>query len=346
MKTDIKTNIPNVAFFFLFASEFTFYLLILQTGIVEYHHSVMSEIWMVPVGGILGIIASVFLYKERQWLIPFLLFCQLLLSFNYASANGIELFLLGLISGLTAPMLIAGIGRFWIVVAALALSYTYGTYYFDVSAINRTDIALFLSLVALFSSLFSNMKYSKKSATSISFYSMGSIFLWLLLDATLFETLSRDSVMSLWGDADFTWNIILFHIIGLIVAYKARDWKYNNALLLTLFALTFTLYSLEWQGSLSIVYPFVISYYNVIILRALMRLPYVLLAMMALSLWMASGFGLLVALNGSFTIAWIILTILALIEFSKMMNIPSFRTLFTFRIASSSWSNHTIKDLF
>lgn len=339
MKTVIKTHIPNVAFFFLFASEFTFYLLILQTGVVEYHHSMMSEIWMVPLGGILGIIASVFLYKEHQWLIPFLLFSQLLLSLNYASASGIELFLLGLISGLTAPMLIAGIGRFWVVVAALALSYTYGTYYFDVPALQRTDIALFLSLAALFSSLFYNMKKLKKSATSISFYSMGSIFLWLLLDAALFETLSRDSVMSLWGDADFTWNIILFHLIGLIVAYKARDWKHNNALLLALFVLTFTLYSLEWQGGLSIVYPFVISYYNVIILRALMRLPYVLVAMMALSLWMASGLGLLVALNGSFAIAWIILIILALIEFSKVMNVPSpeaLKTPFSFHSISSS----------
>lgn len=340
MKTAFKTYVPNIAFFFLFASEFTFYLLILQTGIVEYHHSVMSEIWMVPVGGILGIIASIFLYKERQLLIPFLLFSQLLLSLHYASANGIELFLLGLISGLTAPMLISGIGRFWVVVVALALSYTYGTYYFDVPALDRTDIALFLSLVALFSSLFYNMKRLEKRSRSISVYRMGSIFLWLLLDAALFETLSRDSIMSLWGNANFTWHIILFHIIGLVVAYMARDWKHNNTLLLTLFTLAFTLYALKWQGALSMVYPFVISYYNVIILRTLMRLPYVLVAIMALSLWMASGLGLLVALNGSFAIAWIILSILALIEFSKMIKAPliasSFKTELTFPVASAS----------
>ena len=83
METVIKKQIPNIAFFFLFASEFTFYLLILQTGIVEYHHSMMTEIWMVPVGGILGIIASVFLYKDRQWLIPFLLFLQFLSQDDY-----------------------------------------------------------------------------------------------------------------------------------------------------------------------------------------------------------------------------------------------------------------------
>ena len=339
MKTIMHKHIPTIAFFFLFASEFTYYLLILQTGIVEYHHSLMSEIWMVPVGGILGIITSIFLFKERQWLIPFLLMLQLLLSINYASANSIELFLLGLISGLTAPMLIARINRFWVVVFALALSYTYGTYYFHVPAFDRTDIALFLSLVALVASFFVQMRESKKHTGTITLYSVGSIFLWLLLDASLFETLSRDSVMSLWGNDTFTWNIILFHVIGLITAYKMRDSKHNNQLLIGLFILTFTLYSLGWQIALSIVYPFVISYYNVIILRALMRLPYVLLAMMALSLWMASGLGLLVGLSGSFSIAWVILMLLIFIEVTKVFNIPSLRvlkTLFSLRIISLS----------
>ncbi len=338
MKTVMKTHIPTIAFFFLFASEFTYYLLILQTGIVEYHHSLMSEIWMVPVGGILGIITSIFLFKERQWLIPFLLMLQLLLSVNYASANGIELFLLGLISGLTAPMLIAGIKRFWVVVFALALSYTYGTYYFHVHALDRTDIALFLSLVALIASFFAEMQERKKHTGTLTLYSVGSIFLWLLLDASLFETLSRDSAMYLWGDDGFTWNIILFHVIGLITAYKARDWRHNNQVLIALFILTFTLYSLGWQIALSIVYPFVISYYNVIILRALMRLPYVLLAMMALSLWMASGLGLLVGLSGSFAIAWATLMLLILVEVTKAFNNPSLRVLkalFTFRIITN-----------
>lgn len=335
MKTIIHKQIPTISFFFLFASEFTYYLLILQTGIVEYHHSIMSEIWMVPVGGILGIIASIFFFKERQWLIPFLLFSQLILSLNYASANGIELFLLGVISGLTAPMLIASIDRFWLVVAALGLSYTYGTYYFDVPAFQRTDIALFLSLVALSASLFSQRKPIDKSMTHFSFYSAGSIFLWLLLDAALFETLSRDSLMSLWGDSSFTWNIIIFHCIGLFIAYKARDWKHNNRFLMTLFILTYTFYTLGWQEALSIVYPFVISYYNVIILRALMRLPYVLLAVMALSLWMASGAGLLVALSESFVIAWMILLVLVLVEVIKVLDTPSLKTvkaLFSFHI--------------
>lgn len=341
MKAIIKMQISNIAFLFLFASEFTFYLLILQTGVVEYHHSLIAEIWMIPVGGVLGIVATVFLNKEHQWLIPFLLFAQLLLVLDYAHASGIELFLLGLISGLTAPMLIARIDRLYLVVFALALSYAYGTYYFNVPASGRTDIALFLSAVALIASLFPQMNKLSKNADYITFYGAGNIFFWLLLDAVLFETLSRDSVMHIWGEDTFTWNIILFHMVGLIAAYIARDWKHNSSLLVGLFALTFTLYTLGWQWALSIVYPFVISYYNVIILRSLMRLPYVLLAVMALSLWAASGLGLLVALSGSFTIAWIILAAFGAMHISEKVQIPFIQTLenLFFQIQNSQLKN-------
>ncbi len=322
MSSIMKTKLSQFAFLFLFASEFTFYLLILQTGVVEYHHSVMSEIWMVPFGGILGILISIRLHKEREWLIPFLLLSQLLLSFHYAEANTLELFALGLISGLTAPMLIARIDRFWLVVVALALSYAYGTYYFSVPAVQRTDIALFLSVLALFASLFSNMKLSETKRGTVTLYGAGSIFLWLLLDAALFETLSRDTVMHLWGEGTYTWNIILFHSLGLFAAYKARDWKHNNSMLLVLFFITYSLYTLGWQWALSLVYPFVISYYNVTILRELMKLPYALLAVMALSLWGASGLGLLVALNGSFWVAWAVLLLLGFIQIQTTSPLP------------------------
>ncbi len=325
MRAIYTTKLSDIAFLLLFASEFTFYLLILQTGIVEYHHSDISQIWMVPLGGILGILASIFVHKEREWLIPILLLIQLLLSFHYATAYAIELFLLGLISGLTAPMLIARIDKFWIAIIALALSYSYGSYYFDTPAPNRTQIALFLSLVAFVSSLFAQMQNLKNSRLHPTIYSVGSIFLWLLLDAALFETLSRDSVMHLWGESRFTWNIILSHIIGLVVAYKAILWRYNNSVLLLLFALTYTLYSLGLQVALSFIYPFVISYYNVIILKELSRLPYSFLAVMALSLWGASGLGLLVALGENFMVAWVVLLLLAMIEVIKMRNIPLYR---------------------
>ena len=149
----LKSFLLDFSFLVLFASEFTYYLLILQTGIINYHHSLFTEIWMIPVGGILGIIASVTLNNKKRWLMPLFLLMQLLLSFHYSTANVLELFLLGVLSGLTAPMLIARINTFWVVIASLALSYAFGTYMFDVEASNRTDIALFLSLLALIASL-------------------------------------------------------------------------------------------------------------------------------------------------------------------------------------------------
>lgn len=325
MKLFLERNIPTFAFLLLFAAEFTYYLLILQTGIVEYRHSMISEIWMVPVGGILGIISSVFLVKERHWLIPFLLLVQLLLSFDYAVANGFELFLLGIISGLTAPMLIARIEKFWVVIISLVLSYTFGTYAFDIAAIDRTDIALFLSLVALSASLFSRMHYSNKKEGALSLYSMGNIFLWLLLDAALFETLSRDTTMHLWGEASFTWTIILFHSIGLLIAFRFRDSKQNDIVLLGLFLLTYLTYESASQLALSMVYPFVISYYNVIILRKLMRLSYVNLTVVSLSLWGASGLGLMIALSNTFLIAWIVLFLLAVNYVNSKMYSPLFK---------------------
>ena len=312
IKLFLEKKVATFAFLLLFASEFTYYLLILQTGIVEYHHSMISEIWMVPLGGMLGIVSSVFLYKERHWLIPLLLFAQLLLSFEYAVANGFELFLLGLISGLTAPMLIARIENLWVVVSALALSYAFGTYVFDIAAIERTNIALLLSLVALLASLFSQMDRSNHKEATLSVYNMGNVFLWLLLDASLFETLSRDAVMHLWGDASFTWIIILFHILGLLFAFGLRDSKYNDKILLGLFVVTYLTYASASQTVLSMVYPFVISYYNVIILRKLISLSYVNLAVVSLSLWGASGLGLMIALSHTFLIAWGVLFLLAL----------------------------------
>ncbi|MDM5271587.1 hypothetical protein PGH07_05320 [Sulfurovum sp. zt1-1] len=317
MKSLSWTHFMQVGFLFLFASEFTFYLLILQTGIVEYHHSDLLQVWMVPTGGILGIIASIFLYQKRRWLIPPLLLLQLFLSLHYASANGIELFLMGLISGLTAPMLIARIDRLWLAVLALALSYTYGTYYFSVPAVERTSIAFFLSAVAFGASLFSQIDLKKQSTRFISLYGAGAIFLWLLLDAALFESLSRNEIMHIWGEHSYTLNIIAFHVLGLIAAYKAREYKHNDAVMVALFFLAYSAYASGWQWMLSLIYPFVISYYNVIILKELMKLPYALLAVMALSLWGASGMGLLIALKGSFYVAWALWFILLLTYIAK-----------------------------
>ncbi|WP_201352867.1 hypothetical protein [Hydrogenimonas urashimensis] len=310
MKYIFSVPLSTVAFLLLFSAEFGYYLLILQTGIVQYHHSILSEIWTMPVGGMVGLVWSVKLYPNRHWLMPSLLFLQLILSLYYASANELALFLLGLISGLTAPILIAMVPRLWVAVVALAFSYIFSTYVFDVPAIDRTFIALLLSAVAFGASLLSDVQTEAGKHGTVSFHDLRNIFLWLLLDATLFETLSRDVVMHLWGDEGFVFTIIVFHLVGLVVAYHMRSHRHNNALLLVFFALTYVAYASGSRYSLSVIYPFVISYYNVVILAKLIHLPYPKIAVASSSLWAASGLGLLIALSHTFVIAWIVLAAL------------------------------------
>ena len=328
-------SFKTYAFLLLFAAEFTYYLLILQTGIVQYHHSVMSQIWMVPAGGILGIVLSIFVHSKKEWLLPLLLLVQLILSVDYADANALELFGLGLLSGLTAPMLLFRIDRLWVAVAALALSYAFGTAMFHVEAIDRTGIALFLTLLALAASFFAGRGEKKAlNETKISLFSMAKVFLWLLLDAALFETLSRDSLMHLWGSETFTLTLIVSHLVGVAVAYRLRDWKQTDVVLLLLFVMTYTAYSSGSSLLLCLVYPFVISYYNVIILDKLRKLDYLPLAVMSLSLWGASGLGLLIALSHTFAIAWIVLLLLAGIVVAESLGFQTLRGISRFTFTS------------
>ena len=312
-----RHTVPEIAFSVLFASELTFYLLILQTGIVEYHHSDLHEIWMVPAGGVLGIVASIFAYRHRGWLVPLLLFGQTLLSFGYTDDSGVEMFAFGLISGLTAPLLIARIDRFITVMVALGGSYLVGTYYFDLPPDSRTAIAVTLSAVAFWASLFSRMGMPRHQRTTGSLPTTAVIFFWLILDAALFETLLRDPGMHIWGEAPYTPVIVAFHLIGVAVAFKLREWRHSDLFILFFFLLAYATYTLKFQLLLSAVYPFVISFYNVIILDRFRNLHYPNLAVAALSLWIASGFGLMIALDRFIGVAWAVLALLALIHLTQ-----------------------------
>ena len=153
-----------------------------------------------------------------------------------------------------------------------------------------------------------------------------TVFLWLLLDAALFETLSRDTLMHLWGCDTYRWHIILFHSLGLLAAYALRRWRHTNIAMIVLFLFAYTAYSMHNREMLSIVYPFVISYYNVAILYRLMHLGYLPLAVVSLGMWGASGLGLFIALLQVFTAAWIILALLAVVVLFKALHTRLFFT--------------------
>jgi len=61
-------NLSFIALIILFFTETSYYLLILQTGIVEYYHSNLAQIWMIPVDGVLGIL-TIAILKYRQHIV-------------------------------------------------------------------------------------------------------------------------------------------------------------------------------------------------------------------------------------------------------------------------------------
>ena len=288
------TNISfaTLAFILLFFTETSYYLLILQTGIVDYFHSNITQIWMIPLGGVLGIL-SILKIQNRSMVVSIALAFQTLLMFLYPHFNGYMLFLLGFLSGLVAPYLIFQLRSLNEIVVILALAYLLGTFAINIVSEQRGELAIVLSLVALFASYF--VVPISKEGEKVVLKPYLSIFLWLVLDATLFETLARSSE-HIWANEHFTLLISLSHLVGLLVGYLFVEYKQNNRLILSLFALSYLLFWFNQPYLLAIVYPIVISYYNVIILKQFMTLSFEHLTLVSVSLWVSSGMGLFLAL--------------------------------------------------
>ena len=281
------------AFVLLFFSETSYYLLILQTGIVDCFGSNLAKIWMIPVGGVLGIL-TINRLQARTMVVRIALLLQTLLMFAYPNFSGVALFVLGVLSGLVAPYLIYQLRSLEQVVVALALAYVVGTFGMNILPEHRAFLAIVLSVVALFFSLFFT-PFFEKEEQEFELKSYASLFLWLVLDATLFETLSRSS-SAIWGNDSFSFTIASFHLLGLFIGYKLSSYKHNNRLILVLFALSYLFFMLHFQSLLAMVYPIVISYYNVIILKRFMTLSFERLTLVSLSLCGSAGIGLSIAL--------------------------------------------------
>lgn len=122
--------------------------------------------------------------------------------------------------------------------------------------------------------------------------------LWIFLDSSLFETLSRDTSVPIWRGG-YSFEIVAFHIIGVIAALKIKLQKLEKELfIILLFALSYLFYFLQEAILLSIIYPFVISFYNVTILQSLLKKDLKNLAFYMIFIgWIASGAGLFIALE-------------------------------------------------
>lgn len=298
----------NALFTLFVASEFCYYLLIAQTGIIEVFHSDIQAFFTLPLGGVLG---SLLVYRSFGWLntdqkkIIFFVGLQALCSLFYPSLNLLVLGALGISLGMSAPLLIKFTkGRYAEIAIALGFTYALATALFTYDPILRGNLAIALSLVAFTCSFFIHRLpdlHIKIEPERLSIYAVLAMSVWAFLDANLFETLSRSSDISIWRAE--TWHIILvFHLVGMGVAYLVRDTlkEHHSFIIALLFALSYMLYAAREAVLLSMIYPFVISYYNFVIMKRLSKLGNLrLLGMiMVFTGWIAGGGGLMSALGG------------------------------------------------
>lgn len=297
----------NIALVVFIACEFCYYLLIAQTGIVELYHSDISAFFTLPLGGILGTLTvhrSFGFFKDTMTKLRFFIALQLVCSLAYPSFNLPLLGILGLSLGMSAPLLIKLYAHFYTHIAlALGLTYALATTLFTLEPASRAPLAIVLSFVALIATLLLKEKQedsTRVSTTPLSLYGIAVMASWAFLDANLFETLSRNLDVSIWRSS--LWPLILiFHLIGMATAYTLKDRiKEHTFIIALLFALSYLFYAAKSLILLSIVYPFVISYYNFIVIERLSRvtsLRSIGIAMLFTG-WIAGGGGLMCSLWG------------------------------------------------
>ncbi|XPV68633.1 MAG: hypothetical protein ACNI25_15195 [Halarcobacter sp.] len=294
-----NSKINNLALILFIASELCYYLLIAQTGIIEHFSSNIYVIAPLPIGGVIGSLLTYFLkIKSRNKIFIFLVF-QFLMSLFYPNFNSLMLFILGLSVGGLAPLLINELKKASAIHMgfALAISYTVGTTLFNTDPSGRLYLALILTTITLITLFFlPNKKVILKN--NLFEYGLFSMVLWIFLDSALFETLSRDTNLSIWRDG-YSFNIALFHIIGVFSALRWQMQKNQKELfIIMLFALSYLFYFLQEAFILSLVYPFVISYYNVVILQTLIKKDLKTISIYMIFIgWLASGAGLFTALE-------------------------------------------------
>lgn len=297
--------INSLALILLLGFELSYYLLIVQTGVVAHYNSDLILLFPMFAGGVFGTLLG----GQAWWKINnpihkimIALALQLILSFSYPNYNIFTLLLLGIAVGVMAPL---GIYLFKAkqqkeLLLALAIAYTIGTYFFTSTVDSRMLVAVFFTMIALFSTLVLR-KYrvdSDAKVISHSFLSYLPLMIWILLDSNLFETLSRHTNLDIWSN--YTFTIIAFHLFGLVAAYFIQAAKLKKHIFIAiLFMGSYTLSYFELTFALAMLYPFTISYYNVVVFTTLSKeMSIAKLAFMMIFVgWIASGLGLVMALS-------------------------------------------------
>ena len=297
--------IQSLSLVFLLGFELSYYLLIVQTGLAEHYHSDLIILFPLFLGGVAGTILSGQAWGKIEKPIHKIIIAlslQLLLSFFYPNYNHLTLGLLGFSVGVMAPL---GIYLFkqhqrHELIFALAIAYVVGTYNFTSPADERIYMAVSFTVIALISALLLINYIVEKDVKYISnsLISYLPLVLWIFLDSNLFETLSRHEGLHIW--TDHTNMIIVFHLLGLLSAYFVKvEKRLQHIFIALLFIGSYALSYLEMPFELAILYPFTISYYNVVVFIALTKEDSLnkLACVMVFIGWIASGLGLAVALS-------------------------------------------------
>lgn len=300
------------------SSQLLYYLLIAQTGVVGAFDSHIHDLYTLPIGGVIGSLLSA-LWRHQDFKIElYLLFgLQVMISWFYPNYSLGMLLALGFVVGYTTPLLLyifGSQGKLQLSLG-LAISYAIGTALYTYPFVQRDGIAVILPLVSIVALRLSHLNPIEPTEhKSFPWRIVAVMMLWIFADSALFETLSRSESMDIWSK--YTLLIITSHLFGVYLAYRYGDEVMTQTpIILGLFAVSYLLYWIKEPLLLAIVYPIVISYYNVLLFHKLVRMGDV--RIIALSMigvgWIAASVANGIALAHQLWIAAVILGLFALV---------------------------------
>lgn len=295
-----------------------YYLLIAQTGVVGVFDSHIHDLYTLPIGGVIGALLSAYWrHREVRRELYFLFGAQIVISWFYPNYSLGILLALGFVVGYTTPLMLYVFGtqnRLHLAVG-LGIAYAVGTAFYTYPFAERDIIAVILPLISVVALRFARLRSVPRPETKrFDWQSVAVMMLWIFADSALFETLSRSGDMDIWRD--YTVLIITSHLFGVFLAYRyGHELLSQTRVIWALFAVSYLFYWIKQPVLLSVVYPIVISYYNVLLFQKLIGMKDIRL--IALSMigvgWVAASAANGVALEHQLWIAAVVLGLFALV---------------------------------
>lgn len=300
------------------SSQMLYYLLIAQTGVVGVFDSHIHDLYTLPIGGVIGALLSAYWrHREVRRELYFLFGAQIVISWFYPNYSLGILLALGFVVGYTTPLMLYVFGtqsRLHLAVG-LGIAYAVGTAFYTYPFAERDIIAVILPLISVVALRFARLRSVPRPETKrFDWQSVAVMMLWIFADSALFETLSRSGDMDIWRD--YTVLIITSHLFGVFLAYRyGHELLSQTRVIWALFAVSYLFYWIKQPVLLSVVYPIVISYYNVLLFQKLIGMKDIRL--IALSMigvgWVSASAANGVALEHQLWIAAVVLGLFALV---------------------------------